>query len=55
MFEKVFEHGQALPGGPVTSALLSLLRGVMVGEKASKATEGWLRDPFAPPEEFCKE
>ena len=53
-FEVVFEHGQKLPGGPITDALLTLLRQVMVGDKSSKATEGWLRDPFASPEEFCK-
>jgi len=54
-FEVVFEHGQKLPGGPVTSAILKMLREIMVGDRSSKATEGWLRDPFASPEEFCKE
>jgi branched-chain amino acid aminotransferase len=54
-FEVVFEHGQSLPGGPVTSALLSMLREIMIGERSSKATEGWLRNPYASPEEFCKE
>ena len=54
-FEVVFEHGQKLPGGPVTAAILKLLREIMVGDRSSKATEGWLRDPFASPEEFCKE
>ena len=53
-FEVVFTHGQKLPGGPITDALLTLLRQVMVGDKSSKATEGWLSDPFASPEEFCK-
>lgn len=53
-FDVSFPHGQKLPGGPVTTALLTLLREVMVGEKSSKGTEGWLRDPFSPPEEFCK-
>ena len=54
-FEAVFEHGQKLPGGPVTSAILTMLREVMVGDRKSAGTEGWLRDPFASPEEFCKE
>ena len=53
-FEKVFPHGQKLPGGPVTSALLSLLREVMIGEKNSQSTESWLRDPYASPETFCQ-
>jgi branched-subunit amino acid aminotransferase/4-amino-4-deoxychorismate lyase len=44
-FEKVFEHGEKLPGGPITAALLTLLRQVMMGEKSSKNTEGWLRRP----------
>jgi len=54
-FEVVFEHGNKLPGGPVTSTLLKILREVMIGERVSEATDGWLRDPFASPEEFCKE
>ena len=53
-FEKVFAYGQTLPGGPVTAALLKLLRQVMTGEKKSKSTEGWLRYVYASPEEFCK-
>lgn len=54
-FDVSFEHGQKLPGGPMTTALLTLLRQVMVGDKTSAGTEGWLRDPYASPEEFCKE
>ena len=54
-FEKVFPHGQNLPGGPITTTLLKLLRQVMIGEKTSKNTQGWLRDPYASPEVFCKE
>lgn len=54
-FEVVFEHGHTLPGGPVTAAILTMLREIMVGNRSSKGTEGWLRDPFASPEEFCKE
>eukprot|EP00934_Nitzschia_sp_Nitz4_P002080 Nitzschia sp. Nitz4//scaffold14_size191712//181727//183109//NITZ4_BCAT-2//-1//CDS//3329537035//2080//frame0 len=53
-FDMEFAHGKALPGGPVTVAILTLLRQVMTGEKSSPATAGWLRDPFATPEEFCK-
>jgi branched-chain amino acid aminotransferase len=53
-FEAVFEHGQK-EAGPITSAILSMLREIMVGDRASKGTEGWLRDPFATPKEFCKE
>lgn len=53
-FEMIFEHGQSLPGGPITSAILKLLREIMVGDRSSKGTEGWLRDPFAAPKEFCK-
>lgn len=53
-FDVTFTHGHQLPGGPVTVALLTLLRQVMVGEKSSEGTKGWLRDPFASPEEFCK-
>jgi branched-chain amino acid aminotransferase len=52
-FEVVFQHGQTLPGGPVTSAILKMLREIMVGDCSSKGTQGWLRDPFASPEEFC--
>lgn len=53
-FEVVFVQGQLLPGGPVTSAILKILREIMVGDRSSKGTAGWLRDPFASPEEFCK-
>jgi len=52
-FEKVFDFGQTLPGGPVTAALLKLLRQVMMGEKSSANTEGWLRYLYATPEEFA--
>ena len=53
-FEAVFEHGQTV-AGPITSAVLKMLREIMVGDRSSKGTEGWLRNPFASPEEFCKE
>ena len=51
-FEVTFPHGQTLPGGPVTAALLKMLREVMVGKRA--VGKDWLRDPFASAEEFCK-
>ncbi|KAG7357156.1 aminotransferase [Nitzschia inconspicua] len=53
-FEVVFEHGHSLPGGPVTSAILKMLREVMVGDRSSNGTKDWLRDPFGSPDEFCK-
>ena len=51
-FSVTLKHGKALPGGPVTAKLLSILREVMVGKRTCDATKGWLRDPFASPEEF---
>ena len=53
-FEAVFEHGQT-EAGPITTAILAMLREIMVGDRASEATKSWLRDPFSTPEEFCKE
>ena len=53
-FEAVFEHGQT-EAGPMTSAILAMLREIMLGDRSSEGTQGWLRDPFATPEEFCKE
>ena len=53
-FAADFAHG-AKEAGPVTAAVLRLLREVMSGERTSAGTAGWLRDPFASPEEFCKE
>lgn len=53
-FEVVFPHGTTLPGGPVTSAILTMLREIMVGDRSSKGTEGWLRNLCASPAEFCK-
>lgn len=46
-FEVIFPKGQLLPGGPVTTALLQLLREAMVGLCDRTAERGWLRDPFA--------
>jgi len=54
-FEVNFKHGKDLPGGPVTTAILTMLREIMIGDRTSKGTQGWLRDPFTSPEEFCKE
>lgn len=51
-FEVKYETGNTLPGGPVTSALLKLLRESMVGKR--QKFQDWLRDPFAPANEFCK-
>jgi branched-chain amino acid aminotransferase len=48
-FERIFPHGQTLPGGPVTAKLLTMLREAMYGKRT---VEGWLRDPFASVEEF---
>jgi len=53
-FEVVFEHGQS-EAGPMTSAILAMLREIMVGNRSSVGTKGWLRDPFSTPEEFCRE
>lgn len=50
-FERVFPQGQSLPGGPVTTKLLSLLRETMYGKRT---VEGWLSDPFASSEIFCE-
>mmetsp|Transcript_8231 Transcript_8231/g.10786 ORF Transcript_8231/g.10786 Transcript_8231/m.10786 type:complete len:110 (+) Transcript_8231:14-343(+) len=49
-----FEHGKNLPGGPITSKLLELLREIMTGKLASPAFDGWTRDPYTSPSEFCK-
>lgn len=53
-FEVNFPHGKS-SSGPVTAKLLELLRSVMTGERTHECCEGWLRDPFASPSEFCKE
>ena len=54
-FKMEFPHGQSLPGGPVTTALLQMIREVMIGKRTCDATKGWLRDPRASPEVFCQE
>ena len=53
-FSVTLQHGQTLPGGPVTAKLLDILREVMVGKRSCDATKGWLSDPFTSPAEFCK-
>jgi branched-chain amino acid aminotransferase len=53
-FERVFPQGQALPGGPVTTKLLSMLRESMSGERVLDSANPWIRDPFASAEEFGK-
>jgi len=53
-FAAEFDHGEK-GAGPVTAAILRMLREAMVGERVAAGMEGWLRDPFAPPEEFCRE
>ena len=52
-FDVSFPYGKDLPGGPVTTALLKLLREAMVGKHEQPNTAGWLRDPFATSEDFC--
>jgi branched-chain amino acid aminotransferase len=47
-FEKVF-----VDAGPVTMALLSLLRQAMVDKHPVALENGWIRDPFGSVEEFC--
>jgi branched-chain amino acid aminotransferase len=51
-FEVEFPHGKSLPGGPVTVALLAMLREAMVGKRDIAKKQGWLRDPYAPAQEF---
>ena len=58
-FERVFPQGQTLPGGPVTTKLLSMLREAMAGKRVlllddDESSEAWIRDPFASSDEFCK-
>jgi hypothetical protein len=53
-FEKIFDHGQTLPGGPATTKLLEMLREAIVGKRTCEAMKGWLRDPTDAPQVFCK-
>jgi branched-chain amino acid aminotransferase len=52
-FTMEFAYGATLPGGPVTSKLLELLRSVMKGEITVE--DDWLRDPFQDLEKFMAE
>lgn len=52
-FEVNLPHGKS-SSGPVTAKLLALLRGVMIGERTHEYCDGWLRNPFASANEFCK-
>lgn len=54
-FERVFTHGQTLPGGPVTTKLLSMLREAMIGKRVLSKDNSWIRDPFASADEFCEQ
>jgi len=53
-FDVSLHHGRSCPG-PITAKLLALLRSVMIGERTHECCKGWLRDPFTPPSEFCKD
>jgi len=54
-FERVFPQGQTLPGGPVTTKLLGMLREAMAGKRVLLSDdESWIRDPFASSDESCK-
>lgn len=52
-FESALAYGQAIPGGPVTKKLLDMLREAMYGTRSIE-NGAWIRDPFAPADEFCK-
>ena len=53
-FERIFPHGQTLPGGPITTKLLAMLRESMMGKRLVHKNSKWIRDPFADEDEFCK-
>ncbi len=50
-FSVKFPHGESV-AGPVTARLLEMLREVLAERRTSDATDGWLRDVYASPEEF---
>ena len=56
-FHVDFPYGEQLPGGPVTEALLRMLREVMAEERkvATETGDGWLPDPYASAEEFRRQ
>ena len=53
-FERVFPFGSTLPGGPVTTKLLAMLRDSMNGKRVIDPTRPWIRDPFASVEDFSR-
>jgi hypothetical protein len=56
-FERVFPHGADLPGGPVTSKLLEMLRQAMAGKHVLNGADSngsWIRNPFSPEDDFCE-
>ena len=52
-FERVFPHGQTLPGGPVTTKLLSMLREAMAGKRVVDESDAWIHDPCLHPRNFA--
>lgn len=52
-FHRTFPHGKFLPGGPVTSKILAILRDVMAERSVGKVT-GWLPNPFKSAASFRK-
>jgi branched-chain amino acid aminotransferase len=56
-FQANFQHGATLPGGPVTEALLRMLREVMAGKRKVKTDtgDGWLPNPYASADEFSSQ
>jgi branched-chain amino acid aminotransferase len=54
-FERVFPFGGILPGGPVTTKLMSMLRESMSGKRVVDTKNPWIRDPFAAADDFCKQ
>mmetsp|Transcript_25283 Transcript_25283/g.48504 ORF Transcript_25283/g.48504 Transcript_25283/m.48504 type:complete len:508 (-) Transcript_25283:225-1748(-) len=53
-FSVTFPQQEELPGGPVTTKLLGMLREVMAEKRQCEATREWLCDVFASPEDFRK-
>lgn len=56
-FHVDFPFGEQLPGGPVTAALLRMLREVMAGDRmvTTKTSDGWLADPYTSADEFRRQ
>jgi len=49
-FNITLKHGESLPGGPVTTMILKILREIMTETRPSKSN--WLPDPFRTEEDF---